>query len=127
MNLEIGRALVAGLFDIFSGYVLAALLHLSCNVEKRLQLWRDLRAEKVVLHRAHQFLISTEIVGGNRSMNGLAVSATVLRGNIGADQLALRPCQRARSSQQDLRQLAQRCSGLGPECHRSARACKTFW
>jgi hypothetical protein len=85
VNLRIGCAQITGARDVLSGYILAAELNLAGDSEQSFQFFRYFSVFEIRFYALDQVFVAAQTVRGDGAVNGLAVGAIVLRGNIGGN------------------------------------------
>ena len=81
---------------------------------------------RIQLDALYQSFIAIQMMGGDGTMNRLAVDAVVAGGHIGGDQLALTWGKRVGATQQYFHQLIDGVRRLRPELHQASNAGKSF-
>lgn len=89
VDLEIGRSLIARCSNILSSDMVSTKLDFPSNVQKRLELGRDLCALPICLDVVDQLLIASERSRRHGSVNCLAEEAAVAPGDVGRNHFAL--------------------------------------
>src|ERR1700733_3382123 len=124
VNLEVGRAVLAGGFDIAGFDELAILLDFAGYGEKGLQLGADVRLGEVGLDLLDESLVAAEVSGSDGAVDAVTVVCAVAAGDEGGDEFALPAAESAGAAQQHLDEVIEGTRGFRAEGHGTANAGK---
>jgi len=122
VDFEVGGAFAAGRGDIAGGDAAPAFLDFSGDDEESFELGRNAGFVGSALDAVNESFVAAEMSRGDGAVDGLAVVAVVLRGDVGGDEFASTRRERAWAAKEDFDELVHGSSGLRAKGEEAANA-----